>query len=72
MTKKLISFHVLGLKQGATEAEIKSAYKRKAVILHPDKHGNSEVAKQMFQDLQDAYTFLISDFIKHNLDFMFN
>jgi len=33
--------NVLGLKAGATEAEIKAAYKRMAMLWHPDRPGGS-------------------------------
>lgn len=45
---------VLGLKENATLKDIKSAYRAKAKLLHPDK-GGSEVA---FIELNNAYGLL--------------
>jgi hypothetical protein len=39
-------YGLLGVAVVASEAEIKSAYKRKALILHPDKHSDSDEATQ--------------------------
>ena len=39
-------YHTLGLKVGATEVEIKSAFKTLALQHHPDKGGNAEKFKR--------------------------
>ena len=54
---------VLGADPGATEEEIKKAYKRLASKYHPDKHVNSPDQAQMaekFKELQEAYNMLTS------------
>lgn len=47
---KALSF--MGLKEGASPAEVKKRYYKLAVQLHPDKKGGSE---EQFQDLGNAY-----------------
>lgn len=48
----------LGLYPTATLEEIKKTYLEQAQFLHPDKHGNSDIAKQKFQQLQESYKYL--------------
>lgn len=45
---------ILGLKPGATEEEVKKAYRKKAMESHPDKGGNEEE----FKKIVDAYEIL--------------
>lgn len=45
---------VLGISPGATDDEIRAAYKRAAMKHHPDRGGSSEA----FQAVQDAYAAL--------------
>ena len=54
---------VLGLKEGATEEEIKKAYRKAAIQYHPDKHANAsekEVAEatEKFREINEAYEIL--------------
>ena len=55
-----LEFHcsILGVKPGASEREVKKAYRELAQILHPDKHNGSEVAANKFKQLQAAYEFI--------------
>ncbi|MCO7221056.1 molecular chaperone DnaJ [Klenkia sp. PcliD-1-E] len=50
-------YGVLGLSQGATDREIKSAYRRKARDLHPDVNPDP-AAKEEFQEVSRAYEAL--------------
>jgi DnaJ-domain-containing protein 1 len=55
---------ILGLKEGATLQEIKSAYRALAKLSHPDRFMNEslhiqEQMKQKFQEIQAAYDALI-------------
>ena len=56
-------YRVLGLEPRAdlTEGEIKKAYRRKALVLHPDKRKESEreTAQREFDQLQKAYDILL-------------
>ena len=45
-------YEVLGLRSGASEAQIKQAYKVQAAIAHPDAPAGSE---SLFQLIQAAY-----------------
>lgn len=47
-------YGLLGLEKGASEAEIRKAYKKQALAKHPDRGGN----KEEFQKLQAAYEVL--------------
>ncbi|MDB9924776.1 J domain-containing protein [bacterium] len=56
-------YFVLGLDPRAdlTDGEIKKAYRKKALVLHPDKRKDSEreVAQREFDALQKAYDILL-------------
>uniref|UniRef100_A0A8C4N6M9 Uncharacterized protein n=2 Tax=Eptatretus burgeri TaxID=7764 RepID=A0A8C4N6M9_EPTBU len=55
------ALHLLGLGEGATTDEIRSAYKRLALQYHPDKHENSPAATKKFQDVSEAYKVLTAN-----------
>lgn len=48
-------YEVLGIAKGASEDEIKKAFRRKAVELHPDKEGGDEAK---FKEVNEAYEVL--------------
>ena len=48
---------ILGLPEAATLQEIKTAYKKKALLLHPDRNKSPDAANQ-FRELHDAYALL--------------
>ncbi len=50
-------YEILGLKRGATEAEIKSAYRKLARKYHPDVNKTKE-AESKFKDINEAYEVL--------------
>ena len=50
-------YRILGLQPAATLAEVKSAYRKKASALHPDRNP-SEKAHAAFQEVQEAYEVL--------------
>jgi DnaJ-class molecular chaperone len=51
-------YQILGLSSHASEAEIKQAYRRLVVKVHPDKNLGSIVADENFRALQEAYDVL--------------
>lgn len=54
-TTKRDYYDVLGVSKGASADEIKKAFRRKAVELHPDKQGGDE---EKFKELNEAYEVL--------------
>ncbi|CAG8725482.1 12995_t:CDS:2, partial [Cetraspora pellucida] len=53
------SYEILGVSPGATQEEIKKAYKRLSLKYHPDKNrGNEEWARKKFIEVSEAYNVL--------------
>jgi len=52
-------YSILGLENGASLEEIKIAYREYAKKFHPDKHNGDEFFKERFQEVQEAYEYLI-------------
>ncbi len=48
-------YMILGLSPGATEKQIKKAYRRLAMRFHPDKNPNDPEAEKKFKQIQWAY-----------------
>ena len=51
-------YKILGVDEKSNEDEIKKAYRRMSMLHHPDKNGNTDESKQMFQELNNAYATL--------------
>src|ERR1700730_4231377 len=51
-------YKVLGVERGASEAEIKSAYRKLARKYHPDVNPNNKQAEAQFKDINEAYQVL--------------
>jgi molecular chaperone DnaJ len=51
-------YEVLGVQRGASEAELKSAFRKLAKDYHPDKNAGDKVAEQKFKELGEAYEAL--------------
>lgn len=52
---------VLGVEPNATPSEIKSAYRKLAKELHPDRNGGSEEKTRQFHEVQAAYETLTKE-----------
>lgn len=51
-------YEVLGIQKGATEDEIKKAYRKIAMANHPDTHPNDKGAEERFKEASEAYEVL--------------
>ncbi|KAJ7732713.1 hypothetical protein B0H16DRAFT_1558289 [Mycena metata] len=51
-------YKLLGIEKSATEAEIKSAYKKMALKWHPDRNGGSEESSKKFKQISEAFEVL--------------
>lgn len=51
-------YEVLGVAKNATDSEIKSAYRKKAVQYHPDKNPGNKEAEEKFKEAAEAYDVL--------------
>ncbi|KAL7097975.1 hypothetical protein ACP275_10G176300 [Erythranthe tilingii] len=51
-------YEILGVDKAATQQEIKKAYHKLALRLHPDKNPDDEEAKEKFQQLQQVISIL--------------
>lgn len=51
-------YEVLGVSKGASEQEIKKAYRKLALKYHPDKNPDDKEAEEKFKEATDAYSVL--------------
>jgi molecular chaperone DnaJ len=51
-------YEVLGVARTATDAELKSAFRKKAMECHPDRHPGDSAAEARFKELNEAYQIL--------------
>ncbi len=58
MADKRDYYEVLGLSRGASEDEIKKAYRQQAKKCHPDLHPDDKEAEAKFKELNEAYEVL--------------
>jgi molecular chaperone DnaJ len=51
-------YEVLGVEKTATDAELKSAYRKLAMKVHPDRNPGDKVAEESFKEAAEAYAVL--------------
>ncbi|KAF9104938.1 hypothetical protein BGX29_000995 [Mortierella sp. GBA35] len=61
-------YKVLGVGKDASESEIKKAYRKQALIYHPDKNDGDATAEAKFKDVGEAYAVLSDPTKKHRYD----
>ncbi|MGI6722137.1 MAG: molecular chaperone DnaJ [Anaerovoracaceae bacterium] len=58
MADKRDYYEVLGLQKGASDAEIKRAFRKLAMKYHPDKNPGDKEAEAKFKEINEAYSIL--------------
>ncbi|RAK90863.1 DnaJ domain protein [Aspergillus costaricaensis CBS 115574] len=61
-------YDALGVPPTATELEIKKAYRKLAIIHHPDKNPGDETAHARFQEIGEAYQVLSDEELRKRYD----
>jgi hypothetical protein len=51
-------YYFLGVKENASEEEIKKAYRKLSLKYHPDKNSNDDFFASRFREIQEAYEML--------------
>lgn len=54
-------YEILGVSKGASQSELKSAYRKLAIKYHPDKNPGDKESEKKFKELSEAYNILKDD-----------
>lgn len=57
-SKRKDYYKILGIDKNASDNEIKKAYRKMAIVLHPDKNPGDAEAEHKFKELSEAYETL--------------
>jgi molecular chaperone DnaJ len=68
MAEKRDYYEVLGLKKGASEDEIKKAFRKSALKYHPDRNPGDKEAEEKFKEVNEAYSILSDPDKKNKYD----
>ena len=68
MAEKRDYYEVLGLQKGASEDEIKKAFRKMAMKYHPDRNPGDKEAEEKFKEVNEAYGVLSDPDKKNKYD----
>ena len=68
MADKRDYYEVLGIKKGASDEEIKSAFRKMAMKYHPDRNQGDKDAEEKFKEVNEAYSVLSDPDKKNKYD----
>eukprot|EP00941_MAST-03F_sp_MAST-3F-sp1_P003300 g3300.t1 len=64
-------YHVLGISKDASTSQVKKAYKKAVLKVHPDKQAsNSSASAEAFISVQNAYQVLSDGVLRHRYDML--
>ncbi len=62
-------YEILGISEDAGQREIKTAFKKLAVLYHPDKHNGNPATEEQFKEVNMAYQVLSNPVKRANYDY---
>lgn len=68
MAEKRDYYEVLGIEKGASEDEIKKAFRKMALKYHPDRNQGDKEAEEKFKEVNEAYSVLSDPELKKKYD----